>query len=139
LPEKVNKHKSWAEKDTEYEKKHQQTFQSKWLADFSRLCKRTSNWELQYKPVTLSRLLFSKCSRIILAISRNTQLRTCINLVIFCCFRNTTDAIVSNKSKPSNIYDIIKGLLHEYWWILSLAIYHILLGTIFTNIHAITL
>ena len=25
------------QKDTEYEKKHQQTFQSKWLADFSRL------------------------------------------------------------------------------------------------------
>ena len=69
--------------------------------------KKTSNWELQYKPVALSRLLFSKCSRIILAISRNTQFRTCINLVIFCCFRNTTDAIVSNKSKPSNIYDII--------------------------------
>ena len=32
---------------------------------------------------------------------RNTQLRTCTILVIFSCFRNTTDAIVSNKKNPT--------------------------------------
>ena len=38
---------------------------------------------------------------------RNTQLRICIILVIFSCFRNTTDAIVSNYKKTTNIYDIV--------------------------------
>ena len=33
----------------------------------------------------------------------------------------------------------IVWLLHEYWWILSRALYDILLGTIITNSHAITL
>jgi hypothetical protein len=37
---------------------------------------------------------------------RNTQPRTCIILVIFSYFRNTTDIIVSN-TKNDNIYDII--------------------------------
>ena len=74
--------------------------------------KRTSNWELQYKPVTLSRLLFSKCSRIILAISRNTQLRTCTILVILDAFGTPLMRSLSIKKKTKieheavNIYDI---------------------------------
>jgi hypothetical protein len=32
---------------------------------------------------------------------RNTQLRTCTILVIFICFRNTTDAIISNLKKST--------------------------------------
>jgi hypothetical protein len=35
---------------------------------------------------------------------RNTQLRTSTILVIFSCFRNTTDTIASNIKKTHNIY-----------------------------------
>jgi hypothetical protein len=70
--------------------------------------------------------------------------------------------VIISKLITKNIYYyIIKGLLHEYWWILSRALYHIalmnigehcpsqyiilhsqydiMLRTIFTNIHVITL
>ena len=41
---------------------------------------------------------------------RNTQFRTCIILVIFSCFRNTTDEIVSNNKKlPILRYNIQGG------------------------------
>ena len=42
---------------------------------------------------------------------RNTQFRTCIILVIFSCFRNTTDEIVSNNKKlPILRYNIQGGV-----------------------------
>ena len=66
-------------------------------------------------------LLRSPCYRLVKAVKlslqsgRNTQLRTCSILVIFNCFRNITDAIISNKKKHKtfiyitiNIYDIIQ-------------------------------
>ena len=64
---------------------------------------------------------------------RNTQLRTCTILVIFSCFWNTTDVIVSNKKKKKtfiyitvNIYDIISfeelsfqsTLIRNYFYLL---------------------
>jgi hypothetical protein len=66
---------------------------------------------IKKKPVTSPRLSLSKAVQLSLQSGRNTQLRTCTILVIFSCFWNTTDAIVSNikkhKTLTINIYDII--------------------------------
>jgi hypothetical protein len=40
-------------------------------------------------------------------LGRNTQLRTCISLVIFSCFRNTTDMIISKNKTKMPIFTII--------------------------------
>jgi hypothetical protein len=49
---------------------------------------------------------FVNAVKLSLQLGRNTQLRTCIILVIFSRFWNITDVIISN-NKNTNIYDII--------------------------------
>jgi hypothetical protein len=85
------------------------------------------------KKLTQSRV-FVNAVQLSLQSGRNTQLRTCTILVIFSCFRNTTDAIISNLKKTHkafiyitiNIYDIISfeklsfhsTLIRNYFYLL---------------------
>ena len=68
--------------------------------------KRMSHSELQLKktlPGSDYRLV--NTVKLSLQSGRNIELRTCVILIIFSCFWNTTDIIVSN-NKKANIYDI---------------------------------
>jgi hypothetical protein len=64
-------------------------------------------------------------------LGHNTQLRTCISLVIFSCFRNTTDTIISKNKTKMPIFTIIilfeglsfqNTLLRNYYALLFLLV-----------------
>ena len=52
------------------------------------------------KPLHDPGYRFANAVKLSLQLSYKTQLRTCIILVIFSCFRNTIDTIVSNQKNP---------------------------------------
>jgi hypothetical protein len=70
--------------------------------------KRMSHSELQLKktlPGSDYRLV--NTVKLSLQSGRNIELRTCVILIIFSCFWNTTDLIVYDKKKNANICDMI--------------------------------
>ena len=91
-------------------------------------------WNSNKKPLRGPGYRLVNAVKLSLQSGRNTQLRTCTILFFFSCFRNTTDAIISNLKKTHkafiyitiNIYDIISfeklsihsTLIRNYFYLL---------------------